>query len=240
MSTPLCRSAARDTPTVETYLFTSSVCIYPTDKLAATRVTALTEEAAIPANPQGIYGWEKLWTERMCMAYREQYGLNTHIVRLQNTYGPLCEWRDENDHPNGHRTKAPAALSRKIAVASITGRNKIDVWGDGKATRTFMNIADCVRGIATVAYSQCNTPVTLGPDRVISINDLVRMLAKIAGVTIEINHVDGPEGVRGRNFDHTLIHSLGWKPRVTLERGMRELYEWVYTKVYEQIGGAAC
>ena len=226
-----CLEAARLTKTIKHYLFTSSVCIYPTHLLAKRYIKPLTEEEAIPAQPQGVYGWEKLYTEILCHAYREQYGLNTHIVRLQNTYGPYCEWRDAKNHPSGVRTKAPAALCRKAAIAKYSGDNTIEVWGDGLATRTFMHIQDAVRGIYLVGTSDYTGPVTLGPDRVISINELVEMIADIAGIQPEIRHIDGPEGVRGRNFDHRLIHSLGWEPQVELEAGMRNLYQWVERQV---------
>ena len=230
-----CLTAARHTPTIEHYLFTSSVCVYPTEKLSQIDVAAMAETEAIPANPQGIYGWEKLWTERMCLAYRQQYGLNTHIVRLQNTFGTMCEWRDEKDDPRGHRTKAPAAIARKVAVASLTGNHDIEVWGDGKATRTFMYVKDCVRGIYLVGTSDYNDPVTLGPDRVIDVDTLVRILAHCAQITPNIVHVAGPEGVRGRNFDHTVATSLGWKPAVSLENGLCELYRWVYKQVEKEM-----
>lgn len=228
-------TAARQVPTIQHYLFVSSVCVYPVHKLSQMRMTALKDEDVIPANPQGIYGWEKLWTEQLCRAYREQYGLNTHIVRLQNTYGPLCEWRDEKDHPAGHRTKAPAALARKVAIAKLTFNPVIEIWGDGRATRTFMYVTDCVRGIYTVGTSDYNLPVTLGPDRVIDIDSLVNLLADHAKVEVRKQHVEGPQGVRGRNFDHTLATSLGWRPNIGLEEGMELLYDWVYRQVKKSL-----
>ena len=223
--------AARHSDTIKNYVFTSSVCVYPMHRLVTTQMKPLREEDAYPADPQGMYGWEKLWTEQLVEAYREQYDLNTHIVRLQNTYGPLCEWRDAEDCPEGQRTKAPAAIARKVAIAKLTDDPTIEVWGDGKATRTFMYVSDCVQGIYTVGESECHTPVTLGPDRVIDINGLVKMLARCARIRPEIEYVPGPQGVRGRNFDHTLARSLNHRPHVPLSRGLKILYDWVYKQV---------
>jgi len=213
---------------VKRYLFTSSVCIYPTNKLDRTDVAPLQEEDAYPALPQETYGWEKLHAEHLCLAYGKEYPIKTRIVRLQNTYGPKGTWK-------GGREKAPAALSRKIATAKLYGEPTVEVWGDGKATRSFMYVDDCVRGLHAAILSNYPYPITLGPDRVIDINNLVDILVDIAGVDIDVVHVDGPQGVRGRNFDHKRARNiLGWKPLVSLEVGMEKTYRWVERQVLEE------
>lgn len=230
--------AARHSDTISNYVFTSSVCVYPMHRLTTTRMKPLREEDAYPADPQGMYGWEKLWTERLIESYREQFGLSTHIVRLQNTYGPRCEWRDAASCPEGQRTKAPAALARKIALAKITNTSEIEIWGDGKATRPFMYVSDCVRGIYMIGESDCHEPVTLGPDQAVSINQLVNGLAKVAGIVdiVEV-YVEGPQGVRGRNFNHHRARRLGWRPEVSIVDGLRLLYQWVEGQVWESRKG---
>lgn len=213
---------------VERYLFTSSVCIYPTNKLSRTDIAPLREEDAYPALPQETYGWEKLHTEHLCIAYGEDNRrgavVETRIVRLQNVYGPKGTWR-------GGREKAPAAICRKVAMAKLSGDPQVEIWGDGKATRSFMYVDDCVRGLHTLMESDCHVPVTLGPDRVISINQLTDMIAQIAGIEIEKVYVEGPQGVRGRNFNHARIRGLGWTSMVPLEVGMEKTYKWVEDQV---------
>lgn len=210
--------------TVKRYLFTSSVCVYPTNKLSRVDVAPLREEDVYPALPQETYGWEKLHAEHLCLAYGKEHIIDTRVARLQNTYGPLGAWR-------GGREKAPAALCRKIAKAKLSGDHQIEIWGDGKATRCFMYVSDCVKGLYTLMESDYSEPVTLGPDRIISINQLADMIARIAGIEIEKVHVEGPQGVRGRNFDHTKIRDLGWEPVVSLEEGMEKTYKWVEQQV---------
>ena len=227
--------AARHSDTIRNYVFTSSVCVYPMHRLTTTQMKPLCEEDAYPADPQGMYGWEKLWTEQLIESYREQFGLNTHIVRLQNTYGPRCEWRDPESCPEGQRTKAPAALARKVAIAKLTGNPEVEIWGDGKATRPFMYALDCVRGIYMIGESDCPGPITLGPDQAISINALVNTLARLAGVDIVKVYVEGPQGVRGRNFNHQRALALGWQPETTLAKGLRLLYRWVEDQVRESL-----
>lgn len=212
---------------VKRYLLTSSVCIYPTNKLDKIDIAPLREEDAYPALPQETYGWEKLHAEHLCLAYGKEYPIETRIVRLQNTYGPKGTWR-------GGREKAPAAISRKIAVAKLSGDPQVEVWGDGKATRSFMYVDDCVRGLYKAILSDYPYPITLGPDMVIDINGLVHMLANIAGVDIDIVYVKGPQGVRGRNFCHKRARNiLDWEPVISLEVGMKKTYDWVEQQVIE-------
>ena len=210
---------------VRRYLLTSSVCVYPVHKLDQEQVSPLQEHEAYPAQPQKSYGWEKLQAEHLCQYY-QAYGMETRIARLQNTYGPLGTWR-------GGREKAPAALCRKVAEAKLSGDHRVETWGDGKATRSFMYVSDCARGLYTLMESNCREPVTLGPDEVITIDQLTDMIAQIAGVEIEKVYVEGPQGVRGRNFDHTRAKALGWKPHVGLEQGLRMTYDWAERQVAE-------
>jgi GDP-D-mannose 3',5'-epimerase len=186
---------------------------------------ALKEEDAYPAQPQDAYGWEKLVTERMCKHYREQFGLETHVARFHNMFGPLGKWE-------GGREKAPAALSRKVAVAKLKGEKSIEIWGDGEQTRSFCYVDDCVEGIFRLMRSDFPGPVNLGQDRLVSINQLADIIMQTAGVKLEKNHVSGALGVRGRNSDNTLVKKvLGWEPKVSLEDGVARTYAWVEEQV---------
>jgi GDP-D-mannose 3', 5'-epimerase len=206
---------------IRRYLFSSSACIYPEFKQTDVHSPALKEEDAYPAQPQDAYGWEKLVTERMCKHYREQFGLETHIVRFHNMFGPLGKWE-------GGREKAPAALSRKVAVAKLKGEKSIEIWGDGEQTRTFCYVDDCVEGVRRLMDSDFPGPVNLGQDRLVSINELADMIMNIAGVKLEKKHVAGALGVRGRNSDNTLVRKmLKWEPKVTLEEGLARTYTWI-------------
>ncbi|MCL6505794.1 MAG: NAD-dependent epimerase/dehydratase family protein [Bryobacteraceae bacterium] len=210
---------------VRRYLFTSSACVYPEYRQAAPDVTPLKEEDAYPASPQDAYGWEKLIAERLCLYYRQDYGLETRIVRFHNIFGPYGTWE-------GGREKAPAALCRKIAVAKLTGNPEVEIWGDGQQTRSFCYIDDCVEGIHRLMRSDFAEPINLGQDRMITINQLADMIAEIAGVSIVKRHVPGPMGVRGRNSDNTLLRKvLGWEPRVSLEEGLARTYAWIEDQV---------
>jgi len=216
--------AARDNG-VTRYLYTSSACVYPGHKQMDANVTPLKEEDAYPAQPQDAYGWEKLITERLCMHYREDYSFDTRIVRFHNIFGPLGTW-------DGGREKAPAAMCRKIAAAKLTGNSEIEIWGDGEQTRSFCYIDDCVRGIYKLMKSHYHEPLNLGQDRMVTINQLADMVAEIAGIRIVKKHVDGPQGVRGRNSDNTRLRQiLGWEPEITLEEGLARTYEWVERQV---------
>jgi len=210
---------------VQRYLYTSSACVYPESHQMDTNVTPLREEDAYPADPQDAYGWEKLITERLCMHYRADYGLETYIVRFHNIFGPLGTW-------NGGREKAPAALCRKIAIAKLTGNHEIEVWGDGEQTRSFCYINDCVTGIYKLVRSDYHEPLNLGQDRMVTINQLADIITNIAGISIVKRHVDGPQGVRGRNSDNTrLVQILGWEPEISLEEGLARTYAWIEQQV---------
>lgn len=210
---------------VKRYLYTSSACVYPEYKQLDTNVTPLKEEDAYPAQPQDAYGWEKLLAERLCLHYREDYQIETRIVRFHNIFGPLGTWE-------GGREKAPAALCRKVAVAKLTGNSEIEIWGDGEQTRSFCYIDDCVTGIYKLMQSSYREPLNLGQDRLISINELADLVAQIAGVWINKRHVSGPQGVRGRNSDNTRLRQvLGWEPEISLEEGLARTYAWIESQV---------
>lgn len=214
---------------IQRYLYTSSACIYPEYKQTTTDVTPLREEDAYPAQPQDAYGWEKLIAERLCTHYREEYGIQTRIVRFHNIFGPLGTW-------DGGREKAPAAMCRKIAFSAITGNNKIEIWGDGEQTRSFCYIDDCINGIYKLMQSDYAEPINLGQDRLISINELADMIAAIANIEIVKKHVDGPQGVRGRNSDNSRLRQvLGWEPEISLEDGLARTYSWIFSQVQNSI-----
>ena len=216
--------AARENK-VKRYLYTSSACVYPEFKQVDANVTPLKEEDAYPALPQDAYGWEKLISERLCLHYREDYGIETRIVRFHNIFGPLGTWQ-------GGREKAPAALSRKIAEAKLTGNHEISIWGDGEQTRSFCHIDDCVTGLFKLMQSNYHLPLNLGQDRMVTINELADIIAAIAGIDIVKRHVSGPQGVRGRNSDNTLLReTLGWEPQITLEEGLSGTYAWIEEQV---------
>ena len=207
------------------YLYTSSACVYPEYLQEKTDVTPLKEEDAYPAQPQDAYGWEKLIAERLCTHYREDYGLETRIVRFHNIFGPLGTW-------DGGREKAPAAMCRKIAMTKLTGNNTVEIWGDGEQTRSFCYIDDCVTGLYKLMRSDFREPLNLGQDRMVTINELALIIARAAGVEIEIKHVDGPQGVRGRNSDNTRLRKvLGWEPQISLEDGLTLTYKWIESQV---------
>ncbi len=210
---------------VKRYLYTSSACIYPEHKQTEAAVTPLKETDAYPAAPQDAYGWEKLVSERLCLHYREDYGIETRIVRFHNIFGPLGTWR-------GGREKAPAALCRKIAEAKLARTNEIEIWGDGEQTRSFCHVDDCVEGILRLMDSDFAEPLNLGQDRMVTINQLADIIAKAAGVEITKKHIDGPMGVRGRNSDNDLLRQvLGWEPSISLEDGLSPTYAWIEDQV---------
>ena len=214
---------------VRRYFYTSSACVYPEYKQLATNVAPLKESDAYPAQPQDAYGWEKLVTERLCLHYRDDYGMETRIVRFHNIFGPYGTWE-------GGREKAPAAMCRKVAVAKLTGNHEIEIWGDGEQTRSFCYIDDCTEGIFRLMRSDFREPLNLGQDRMISINQLADMVAGIADIRIAKKHVAGPEGVRGRNSDNTLLRlMLGWEPQISLEEGLARTYGWIERQVKMQL-----
>ncbi len=210
---------------VKRYLYTSSACIYPEYLQTDANVTPLKESDAFPAQPQDAYGWEKLISEILCQYYTHDYGMETRIVRFHNIFGPLGTW-------DGGREKAPAALARKIATAKLTGNPEIDMWGDGEQTRSFCYIDDCVEGLCRIMDSDYREPLNLGQDRMVSINELANMIAEIAEIYVEVKHIDGPQGVRGRNSDNTLTRQvLGWEPQISLEDGLAQTYAWIEDQV---------
>jgi GDP-D-mannose 3',5'-epimerase len=213
---------------VERYLYTSSACIYPMYLQQSPDVTPLKEEDAYPADPEDGYGWEKLFSERQCRHYLEDYGLETRVVRFHNIFGPLGTYR-------GGREKSPAAICRKIALAN--SGDEIEVWGDGMQTRSYCYIDDCVGGIHRLMRSDHREPLNLGQDRLITINELVDIVAAIAGKTIGRRHnLSAPQGVRGRNSDNSRLRDvLGWEPAISLEEGLRRTYLWIEG----QLSGAA-
>jgi nucleoside-diphosphate-sugar epimerase len=205
---------------VDKYFFSSSACVYPTYKQESPEVIPLKEDDAYPADPDNEYGWEKLFSERLCMNYAEDFGLEIRIARFHNIYGPEGTYK-------GGREKAPAALCRKVAEASNPG--KITIWGDGKQTRSFCYIDDCIRGIEMLMESGYAKPLNIGSDRLVTIDELADMIIKISGKHLTIEHdLTKPQGVRGRNADLTLVKKiLGWKPEVSLEEGLKYTYEWI-------------
>lgn len=214
---------------VKRLFFTSSACVYPENKQIDTDVTPLVEDDAYPAQPQDAYGWEKLINERLCQHYREDYGLETRIVRFHNIFGPLGTWE-------GGREKAPAALCRKIAHAKLTGNHEVEIWGDGEQTRSFCYIQDCLTGIYKLMRSDHHDPLNLGQDRLVTINQLVDIIAEVAGIDILKKHIEGPQGVRGRNSDNTRLREvLNWEPEISLEEGLSRTYSWIEDQVRKKI-----
>ncbi len=205
---------------VQRYLYTSSACVYPGYKQQSADVTPLREEDAYPADPEDGYGWEKLFSERQCRHYYEDYGLETRVARFHNIYGPLGTY-------DGGREKSPAAICRKIAMVEDGG--EIEVWGDGEQTRSYCYIDDCVEGIYRLMQSDFREPLNIGSDRLLTINALVDIVAQAAGKTIGRRHdLTKPLGVRGRNSDNTKLREvLGWEPEVTLEDGLAKTYQWI-------------
>ncbi len=209
---------------VKRLLYTSSACVYPGYLQKSADVTPLREEQAYPADAEDGYGWEKLYMERTCRHYSEDFGLETRIVRFHNIYGPLGTYE-------GGREKSPAAMCRKIALAAH--EDTIEVWGDGHQTRSYCYVDDCVEGIYRLMRSSYGEPLNLGQDRLVSINELVDLVATIAGKTIHKHHdLNKPQGVRGRNSDNTRLREvLGWEPLISLETGLEETYEWIVEQV---------
>jgi len=212
---------------VQRYLYTSSACIYPGYKQKETDVTPLREEDAYPADAEDGYGWEKLYMERVCRHYTEDFGLETRVVRFHNIFGPLGTY-------DGGREKSPAAICRKVALAQ--DGEDIEVWGDGEQTRSYCYIDDCVEGIYRLMRSEHREPINLGQDRMISVNELVDMVAKIAGKKIGKRYdLTKPQGVRGRNSDNTRLREvLNWEPTVSLEEGLAITYHWIAEQLEKQ------
>lgn len=203
--------------------YSSSACIYPEHNQQDPDNPNCAEDTAYPANPDSEYGWEKLFSERLYLAYKKNYGLNVHIARYHNIFGPLGTWR-------GGREKAPAAICRKVALAGEG--EKIEVWGDGKQTRSFLYIDECIEGTIRLARSGIEGPVNIGSSEMISINNLVQMISTIANKNLSVVNIPGPLGVRGRNSDNTLIkEALGWAPTASLEAGISKTYLWISSQI---------
>jgi GDP-D-mannose 3',5'-epimerase len=207
---------------VERYFFASSACVYAADKQLSAEVAPLKESDAYPAMPEDGYGWEKLFSERMCRHFTEDFGLETRVARFHNAYGPHGTYE-------GGREKAPAAICRKVIEAELSGSGEIEIWGDGEQTRSFMFIDDCVRGTQLLMASDVSEPLNLGSAQLVTINELVSIVEEIAGVRLRRRYNTGaPQGVRGRNSDNTLIQQyLGWRPQISLEDGLAKTYAWI-------------
>lgn len=212
---------------VTRFLFSSSACIYPRYLQKNADVSPLKEEDAFPADPEAGYGWEKLATEELCRYYRKDYGLETRVVRFHNVYGPLGTYE-------GGKEKSPAALCRKVALAQ--DGDEIEIWGDGKQTRSYMYIEDCVEGLVRLMVSSCQEALNLGTDRLVTIDQLLGLVSGVAGKKLRVRHdLSKPQGVRGRNSDNTrLRRELGWEPRVSLEEGLRITYFWIERQLQNQ------
>jgi nucleoside-diphosphate-sugar epimerase len=207
------------------FFYSSSACVYAGYKQTEANIAPLKEEDAYPADAEDGYGWEKLFSERMCRHFREDFGLETRIARYHNIYGPEGTW-------DGGREKAPAATCRKIALAALKGEKTVEIWGDGEQTRSFTYIDDCVQGTKMFTRGDVTEPLNLGSSELTTINNLYYLVADIAGIEIELKHIDGPLGVRGRNSDNTLIQKYyGWEPSISLREGMAKTYAWVYDQV---------
>ncbi len=211
---------------VERFFYSSSACVYAADKQTETDITALKETDAYPAEAEDGYGWEKLFSERMARHFTEDYGLETRVARYHNVYGPHGTYK-------GGREKAPAAICRKVIEAKLDGSNQIEIWGDGEQTRSFMFADDCVEGTRRIMDSDIRFPINLGSSELVSINQLVKLVADIAGVPIRSTHdLTAPQGVRGRNSDNTLILSeLGWQPSISLQNGLERTYAWIHDQM---------
>lgn len=214
---------------MDRFFYASSACVYNATKQTDPANPGLREADAYPAMAEDGYGWEKLFGERMCRHFSEDYGLITRVARFHNVYGPYGTY-------DGGREKAPAAMCRKVIEAGITGNREIVIWGDGLQTRSFMYIDDCIKGIIDIMYSNIDEPLNLGSSEMVSINGLVDIVEEIAGIKLERKYdLDAPKGVRGRNSENTLIRKyLGWEPSIPLKKGMRKTYEWINQQLAEE------
>ena len=227
INTHLLEAARREE--VERFFYASSACVYAADKQTDPNNPGLKESDAYPAMPEDGYGWEKLFSERMCRHFGEDFGMTIRIARYHNVYGPSGTW-------SGGREKAPAAICRKIAEAQISGDHEIEIWGDGHQTRSFMYIDDCVDGTRRIMDSGISDAINLGSSEMVSINELVSIVEAIAGITCRRNYdLSAPKGVAGRNSDNTLIlERLGWEPSISLRDGLEKTYAWVFDQVRAQ------
>ena len=217
---------------VDRYFYASSACVYAAGHQTSPDVIPLREQDAYPADAEDGYGWEKLFSERMCRHFYEDFGVQTRVARFHNVYGPDGTWE-------GGREKAPAAVCRKVATAVLTGNPAIDIWGDGHQTRSFMYVDDCVHGIQMIVAGDDPRPVNLGSAELVTINQLVDLVESIAGVTLERRHdLSAPQGVRGRSSDNTeILARYGWEPSIPLRIGMARTYEWIFEQVERSLRG---
>jgi nucleoside-diphosphate-sugar epimerase len=208
---------------VQQFFYSSSACVYNAEKQRDPDNPGLKEEDAYPAMAEDGYGWEKLFSERMCRHFYEDFGLHTRVARFHNVYGPYGTW-------DGGREKAPAAICRKVIEAKVSGKHEIEIWGDGTRTRSFMYIDDCIRGIEAIMDSEILEPINLGSSEMVTINQLVDIVEEIAGVKLKRRYdLDAPKGVMGRNSENTLIRKyLGWEPGIALRAGLEKTYAWIY------------
>jgi len=220
--------AAKDAG-VKRFFYASSACAYAADKQTDPNVTALKEEDAYPAMPEDGYGWEKLFSERMCRHFLEDFGIATRMARYHNVYGPHGTY-------DGGREKAPAAICRKVIQAKLSGNHEIEIWGDGKQTRSFMWIDDCVKGTQMIMNGDYTEPLNLGSSELVSINQLVDIVENIAGLKLKRSYnLSAPKGVNGRNSDNTLIQKVfGWEPSTKLRDGLERTYRWIYDQMAPQ------
>jgi nucleoside-diphosphate-sugar epimerase len=217
--------AARDLG-VQRFFYSSSACVYNAEKQKSADIVPLREADAYPAMPEDGYGWEKLFSERMCRHFREDFGLETRVARFHNVYGP-------NGTFDGGREKAPAAICRKIIEAKLSGKHEIEVWGDGTRTRSFMYIDDCLKGIEMITRGDMVEPINLGSSELVTINQLVEIVEDIAGIKVKRNYnLSAPQGVNGRNSDNTMIQeAFGWEPNIPLRVGLEKTYDWIHSEI---------
>jgi GDP-D-mannose 3',5'-epimerase len=211
---------------VRRFFYSSSACVYNGEKQKSPEVTPLKEEDAYPALPEDGYGWEKLFSERMCRHFEEDFGLQCRVARYHNVYGPLGTW-------TGGREKAPAAICRKVLEAKMSGKHEIEIWGNGKQTRSFMYIDDCTKGTQMIMESDIHEPLNLGSDELVTIDQLVDIVEEIAGLKLQRRYnLSAPKGVNGRNSDNTkILKLLGWEPSIRLKEGMAKTYEWIESQM---------
>jgi GDP-D-mannose 3',5'-epimerase len=212
---------------VERYFYSSSACVYNGEKQKSFEAPSLKEDDAYPALAEDGYGWEKLFSERMCRHFREDFGLYTRVARFHNVYGPWGTW-------DGGREKAPAAICRKVIAAKVSGKHEIEIWGSGDQTRSFMYIDDCLEGIRLIMDSEILEPINLGSSEAVSVNQLVDIVEEIAGIKLKRRYdLSAPKGVNGRNSDNTLIKKyLGWEPSISLRTGLEKTYMWIFDQFF--------
>lgn len=216
---------------IQKIFYSSSACMYPEHNQLDPDNPNCVENSAYPANPDSEYGWEKLFSERLYLAYGRNHGMDVRIARFHNIFGPLGTWR-------GGREKAPAAMCRKVLETPIG--QSMQMWGDGKQTRSFLYIDECLEGVQRLMASDCTEPVNIGSDEMVTINELAQLAMSIGGKQIDIEHIPGPEGVRGRNSDNALIlKKLGWAPEAPLKEGMIKTYEWIAEQIESQLDDSA-